>query len=133
MAATTGIAFLIKTDTISGTAATVGGQRDGTLVMTSGSVDISDKQGSGWVEKINGLKEWSVTGNGVVLEDDTQFALLDTDFIAGNKVVVSVALPQTTATFDGNAIIQSISRNAPHDDVYTWDVSLEGDGALTKS
>jgi len=133
MAATTGVAFIISSDAAGGSPGAIGGQRNGSLSITTGQVDLSSKDSSIFKEKGKTSSEWEVTGDGVVLESDSDFTGLEADIIAGNLVDLDIAIPQTTLTFSGEAICTQFQLNAPYEDAYTWSATFVGTGALVKS
>lgn len=132
MAATTGVAFIVKSDVAGGTPGQIGGQRNATLNINTGSADLSSKDSSVFRTKARTLYEWDLSFDGLWVESDADSVGLVNDIIAGNLVDIEIALPQTTLTFNGEGI-PSISFSAPYDDGYTFTGTITGTGALTRA
>lgn len=133
MPATSGISWLIKIDDVGGGSATsIGGQRNGTLTINSGTIDITSKDGASWVETISGVKSWTVSGDGITLEGDSGLEELIDKTIAGTAVDVTVTTPNGR-NFTGSGTISSYEESAPYDGAYSYSLTIEGNGALAEA
>lgn len=111
-------------------AAVVAEVRGWTLEITS----VIHKEGSNssgpWKGATAGAKEWSGT---ITLFADTSQAL---EFVEGSKYDIELHVDGTdTNHFDGTMVVESISTELDMDDGATvmYEVSFQGDGALTKT
>ena len=110
----------------------VGGQRGATLNRGSETSDVSNKAtGGAWKEFITGAKEWSIDGDGILIDGDEAFGLLEEAFLAGTIVDVKIG-DDTGWGFQGNAIITDFPVEAPYDDALSYSMTLQGTGALNK-
>lgn len=109
----------------------IGGQKSASIEMSTDSIDVSNKVTGEWVQKIPGFKQWSMTCDGLYISDDEGYAALMTAFKNSTPVQVIFADENATISQSGNAIVSSMSLDAPYDDALTYAVSFEGVGALT--
>ena len=110
----------------------VGGQRNATLNRGSETLDVSNKAtGGAWKECIAGAKEWSVDGDGILIDGDEAFGLLEDAYLSGELVEVKIG-DDSGWGFQGNAIITDFPVEAPYDDALSYSMTLQGTGALSK-
>ena len=129
MAVTRGIDILIYVGADSNKKA-IGGQKGCTLTMEADTIDVSNKNDSGWASTIGGVKSWSVSCDGQFIADDAgQQALFDA-FVAGTDVDAEMKNTGETVYFAGKAAITSLEVDAQFDDVCTLSMELQGIGAL---
>lgn len=110
----------------------LGGQRGATLNRSSDTIDATSKDGAGWQENIAGLKSWSIDADGILVESDEAYAILEESYLNSEEVVAYVELP-SGSRYEGKVIITDLPIEAPHDDLVTYSVSLTGSGALAKT
>lgn len=104
------------------------GQRGATLNRSAEVIDITNKTGDGWVEKMSSTKEWSVECDGLFVKEDAALQALEEAFKAGTPVQVKLA--DSDWGFNGSAIITDFPIEAPYDDAATYSLTLEGTGPL---
>ena len=110
----------------------VGEQRNATLNRGSETLDVSNKAtGGAWKEFIAGAKEWSVDGDGILIDGDEAFGLLEDAYLSGELVEVKIG-DDSGWGFQGNAIITDFPVEAPYDDALSYSMTLQGTGALSK-
>ena len=110
----------------------VGGQRNATLNRGSETLDVSNKAtGGAGKEFIAGAKEWSVDGDGILIDGDEAFGLLEDAYLSGELVEVKIG-DDSGWGFQGNAIITDFPVEAPYDDALSYSMTLQGTGALNK-
>ena len=109
----------------------VGGQRGGKLNRSADTVDTTTKDGNGWKESRTGLKEWSIDGDGIFIENDEGFTLLENAFLNNELVTVHMAVEEGMK-FIGNAVVTDFPLDMPFDNEVTYSVKLQGTGALEK-
>ncbi|MEB1809027.1 MAG: phage major tail protein, TP901-1 family [Bacillaceae bacterium] len=107
------------------------GQRNATLNRSAEALDATSKDSEGWKENEQGLKEWSVATDGLLVDGDTAFQALEEAYMNGTAVDVSVALPSGNE-YSGKAIITDFPINAPYTDKVTYNVTFQGTGKLEK-
>ncbi|MGL4730523.1 MAG: phage major tail protein, TP901-1 family [Clostridium sp.] len=110
----------------------IGGQRGASIEMTSETLDVSTKTTGDWTAKINGAKSWTSSCEGIYFLGDTGYKAAVDAFIAGTSVTVKLSDNGKTIGYTGQAIITSLSIDAPYDDALTYSLEFEGVGALTE-
>ena len=111
----------------------VGGQRGATLSEEVETIDVTTKNSpEGTREEEPTIYSWSLSCDGVYIADDTALAMLKQTIRQRGKVKVRVK-EGDTYTEEGLAIVTSLEREAPHDDVATYSVELRGVGPLTEN
>lgn len=132
-----GVDFLLKVNT--GTAespvwVTIGGQRGATISMTAAMIDASNKMSGAWTTSVPGLLSWSIDADAVMLTDTAGLTieagrqLLLSSFY--NRTLVHIRYVRKDGSkFQGYAAITDLSEEAPHDDVATYKIKLDGSGA----
>ena len=101
------------------------------------NVDLADatcKDDGGWADHIHGLRDWSVSTDGLVAYDGTNNI---GDFYTLLNGRTSVTLKFTTnvtgdLVFSGSASVASISVSAEMEAAVTYSVEFTGKGVLTK-
>lgn len=102
------------------------------------NVDLADatcKDDGGWADHIHGLRDWSVSTDGLVAFDGTNNIGDLYTLLSGRT---SVTLKFTTnvtgdLVFSGTASVASISVSAEMEAAVTYSVEFTGKGALTKA
>ena len=110
----------------------LGGQRGATLNRSAETMDATTKDGAGWQENVAGLKSWGIDCDGVFVESDVAYELLEAAFLNGDNVVAYVELPSGTK-YEGTCIVADLPLEFPYDDLSTYSVTLTGTGALVKT
>lgn len=110
----------------------LGGQRGATLNRSAETLDATSKDGAGWQENVQGLKSWGIDADGLLVESDAAYGILEEAFLNSEKVVAYIELPSGNR-YEGDCIITDFPIEAPHDDLVTYSVSLTGTGALAKT
>lgn len=121
-----GIDFLIHVDD-----KMLGGQRGCTLNRSSDTVDVTSKDSEGWQENLAGLKNWGVDTDGLIVQDDEAYGILEDKYLSGEPVNVYVMTP-LGHKYKGEAIITDFPLEAPYDDAASYSVSFTGTGKLEK-
>lgn len=107
------------------------GQKNATLNRSADSVDATSKDTAGfWKENLAGFKEFSIDADGAYVVDDAAYEALETAFINSESVDVYLEFP-SGKKYSGNCIITDFSLEAPFDDLVSYNISLQGSGALT--
>lgn len=134
MANIKGLEVLLYVD-VDGTGADpkcVGGQRNATLSMAADELDITDKTTEGYKAFLAGLKEWTISCDGLVITDDEGYDALFEKFLAGETIGVQLKNAAGTFSYKGDVSIISMDFDAPYDDALTYSCELKGASALEK-
>ena len=100
--------------------------------------DTTTKDSAGWSEKLEGLKSWSLGGDGLVTysisgdydSPDALFTLL------ANRTLVKVKFGSTTSgeiDYTGDAYLTSYEQEGGVEDNVTYSFSFEGTSTLTQA
>ena len=108
----------------------IGGQRGGSLARKADSIDASHKDSGGWKTTLQGLKEWSIDLDTLIMPNDEGLNILNAAFLADQLVHLKFEFPNKSYV-TGWASITDLSIDAPHDDVATYKGTLNGAGALS--
>ncbi len=109
----------------------LGGQRGGSLSRKADSIDASHKDSGGWKVTLQGLKEWSIELDTIVMVNDEAMEALNKAFLADQAVNLKFEYPDKSFV-TGWASITEMSIDAPHDDVATYKGTLNGIGPLSE-
>ncbi len=95
------------------------------------SIDASHKDSGGWKVTLQGLKEWSIELDTIVMVNDEAMEALNKAFLADQAVNLKFEYPDKSFV-TGWASITEMSIDAPHDDVATYKGTLNGIGPLSE-
>lgn len=109
----------------------IGGQRGGSLSRKADTIDASHKDSGGWKTTLQGLKEWSIELDTLVMVNDEGLEVLNQAFLDSQLVHLKFEYPDK-AYVTGWASITEMSIDAPHDDVATYKGTLSGVGPLSE-
>lgn len=109
------------------------GQQGLKINRSSDSVEVSSKDTVGsWKSKIAGMKEWSIDTDGAYIPDTDAHKELEKAFMEGTPVCLKVTdRKKKRGIFGGLGVVTDYTIEAPHDDLATFSLSIEGNGALT--
>lgn len=109
------------------------GQQGLKINRSSDSVEVSSKDTVGsWKSKIAGMKEWSIDTDGAYIPDTDAHKELEKAFMEGTPVCLKVTdRKKKRGIFGGLGVVTDYTIEAPHDDMATFSLSVEGNGALT--
>ena len=136
MAAKTGVSILVQVEDsgVPGTYRTLGGQRGATLNRGTGTADATNKTTSqGFEENLPTFRNWSIDADGLLVADDAAYQDLKDAWRNGTQVNVRVNDQEAGTTETGLATITDFPLEAPHDDMATISVTLQGSGPLTEA
>lgn len=122
---------IIKAITTSGTPAAVGEVKSFNLSINADRVEVSSIGSGAWKGSISGLKSWEVSLTCNYDPADAPQA----DLIENAEVDLELAPSGETTgyeKFTGTAIVNSVSISVGENEVVTYEVTLTGDGALTR-
>ena len=110
----------------------VGGQRGASLSMSADELDVTDKNTTGYKKFLVGLKEWSISCDGLVVLNEQGYDALFNAFIAGDVIEVELRKEDNSFGYKGDVVISSMDFDAQYDDALTYSCELKGAGDLTK-
>ena len=110
----------------------VAGQRGASLSMSADDIDITDKTTEGYKAFLAGLKEWSISCDGLVCVGDQGYDALVEAFLAADEVQVQLKNEAGTFGYEGTVSIASMDFDAQYDDALTYSCELKGASALKK-
>ena len=110
----------------------VAGQRGASLSMSADDIDITDKTTEGYKAFLAGLKEWSISCDGLVCVGDAGYDALVDAFLAAEEVQVQLKNEAGTFGYQGTVSIASMDFDAQYDDALTYSCELKGASKLEK-
>lgn len=110
----------------------VGGQRGASLSMAADEIDTTDKTTEGYKTFWVGLKEWSISCDGIVCAGDEGYEALVEAFLDGETIAVELKNEGGTFHYSGDVAIASMDYDAQYDDALTYSCELKGASALFK-
>ena len=110
----------------------VAGQRGASLSMSADDIDITDKTTEGYKAFLAGLKEWSISCDGLVCVGDAGYDALVEAFLNADEVQVQLKNEAGTFGYEGTVSIASMDFDAQYDDALTYSCELKGASALSK-
>jgi TP901-1 family phage major tail protein len=113
-----------------GSGTVLAGQRNASLGRSAESIDATSKDTEGfWNESLPGFKSYTIDADGAYVESDTAYEALETAFLNSENVDVYLEMP-SGKRYEGNCTITDFSLDLPYDDLVTYSISLQGNGAL---
>jgi len=109
----------------------VGGQKDATFDRGAGTIDITDKDSQGWEENLPGLRNWSISFDAFIIEDDAGFLEIEDSF--DNQAQKQFQIITPGHTYQGKATVESLSMSGPLGDAGVVSFNLKGTGSLAKT
>ena len=110
----------------------VAGQRGASLSMSADDIAITDKTTEGYKAFLAGLKEWSISCDGLVCVGDAGYDALVDAFLAAEEVQVQLKNEAGTFGYQGTVSIASMDFDAQYDDALTYSCELKGASKLEK-
>lgn len=108
----------------------IGGQRGASLSMSADELDVTDKTTDQYKTFLVGLKEWSISCDGLVVTDETAYGALVQAFLDGETI--DVELKGAGFGYKGTVAIASMDFDAQYDDALTYSCELKGASKLDK-
>lgn len=109
----------------------VGGQKDATFDRGAAVIDVTDKDSAGNEEHLPGVRNWSVSFDAFLIEDNAGFLKVETSFDAGTQLQYQIITPGYA--YMGKATVESLSMSGPLGDAGVASFTLKGTGAFTKT
>jgi TP901-1 family phage major tail protein len=125
-----GTDFLLYADTPEGKVR-IGAQRGGSFERENEPIDVSSKDDNGWSNEAPGKNSWSLSGDGLVVENDYAQRILERKFKNRESLTVYFVTP-AGIQYTGKTTITSYSIEAADGEAATYDISLQGQGEYTE-
>jgi len=109
----------------------VGGQKDATFDRGVGTMDITNKNSAGDEEHLIGNKNWGISFDALLIEDDEGWLAIEAAYDAGTQLPYKFVTPGFD--YKGKATVEALSISAPDADASVASLTLKGTGALTKT
>lgn len=108
----------------------VGGQKDATFDRGRATIDTTDKDSKGQEEHLPGIKNWSISFEAFLIENDEYWKDIENSYDDGTQLLYQIVTPDHTYT--GAATVESLSMSGPLADVGIVSFTLKGTAGLTK-
>ena len=108
----------------------VGGQKDASFDRGQSTIDVTDKDSEGNEEHLTGIKNWSLSFDAFLIEDNEYWLDIEDSFDAQTQLLYQIITPAHTYT--GTATVESLSMSGPLADAGVVSFTLKGTAALTK-
>ena len=114
----------------------VGKMTSASLSVTMATRDISTKDSAGWMEVLEGQKSWTLSGEGLVVYDNSGKATPDDIYtLLSNRAAVAIEFGSETTDekyYSGSGFFTEFSTDAGVEDNATFSFSFQGTGTLTQ-
>ncbi|MGV2685136.1 phage major tail protein, TP901-1 family [Clostridium perfringens] len=115
----------------------IGGQTGASINRNAETIEVTNKVSEGYKEYVGGWKDWSIDCDAFVTLGDEGQTLLEQYFAEGKSIEVSVRIGDDAnvkgITYNGMALITSLSTDLAQDNAVTYSLSLQGTGALNRA
>lgn len=116
----------------------VGRATSASLSVSMETRDITTKDSAGWQENLEGLKNWSLSGDGLVTYSISgEYETPDELFtILSNRTAIDVKFGSMTTgeiDYSGKAFLVSYEQEAGVEENVTYSFSITGTGTLTQA
>jgi TP901-1 family phage major tail protein len=104
------------------------------LSVTMATRNATTKDNAGWSIKLAGVREWSVTGEGLIALDAT-YGVSELFTVMTNRTVCTVKFSTEVSGdefWGGEAVLTSLQLDAPMEDNGTYSFTFEGASLLTQ-
>ena len=104
----------------------------GSISVTHSPRDATSKDSSGWSESLEGLREWSIEGEGL-FAFDASYGYVDLEGVLTARTAVTVRFSTESSTdeyHEGTAIMTDLSADTSTEESATYSFSFQGTGAL---
>ena len=114
----------------------VGKMTSASLSVTMATRDISTKDSAGWMEVLEGQKSWTLSGEGLVVYNQTGKTTPDEIYtLLSNRGVVAIEFGSATTDetyYSGSGFFTEFSTDAGVEDNATFSFSFQGTSTLTQ-
>ena len=115
----------------------VGKMTSASLSVTMATRDISTKDSAGWMEVLEGQKSWTLSGEGLVVYNNTGKTTPDEIYtLLSTRAVVVIQFGSASSDekyYTGSGFFTEFSTDAGVEDNATFSFSFQGTGVLTQA
>ena len=111
----------------------VGGQTGATFDRGGATRDVTDKDSGGWEENIPGRRNWSISFDTLLIEDDAGILEIENAYDADPPEQRQFQIITPAYNYMGLASIEGLSIAAPDGEIVSASFSLKGTGGLQKT
>ena len=113
-----------------------------TLDISNSLIDITTKDSNSWMEKLSGQRSFSLSADGILDYDTTgthdtvalaDFAIAGTELYFSFGITEDGTLSTGDVVYTGSGFVSSFGQSGGTDDAPTFSLSLDSNGALTKT
>ncbi len=122
---------LIYVEVWTGAWTKIGYQKDCTIDRGTSPIDVTNKDSGGWEESLAGYKNWGITFDAFLVEDDAGLLQIEADHEAGTVQNYRITTPDHV--FVGTAVLEGFSFTGPDGDASVVSFTLKGSGSLVKT
>lgn len=104
----------------------------GSISITHSPRDITSKDSAGWSQSLEGLREWSVEGEGMFAFDAT-YGYVDLNAVLVARAAVTIRFSTEISTdeyYEGTAIMTDLSADSSVEESVTFSFSFQGTAGL---
>jgi len=109
----------------------LGGQKDATFDRGAATIDVTDKDSAGNEEHLPGIRNWNVSFDAFLIEDNAGFLEVETAF--EESLQKQFQIMTKGYAYMGKATVESLSMSGPLGDAGVCSFSLKGTAGLTKT
>jgi predicted secreted protein len=114
----------------------VGKMTSASLSVSKATRDTSTKESAGWMEVLEGQKSWTLSGEGLVVYNNTGKATPDDIYTyLSNRTAVAIEFGSETTDekyYSGSGFFTEFTTDAGVEDNATFSFSFQGTGVLTQ-
>ena len=107
----------------------IGGQSSCSLELSSETINTTDKNSEGWSTSIPGVKSFSVSAEGFVVENDASLDLLEQKFLDREVLDIEIRMPNQK-TYSAPVFLVSFPLEMSQDSAVTYSLEFVGAGPL---
>jgi predicted secreted protein len=103
------------------------------LTLSESHRSTSSKDSAGWETILEGMRSWTMTGEGFTALDGA-YTTDDLTTLILNRTAVTLRFTTNTTGdkyWTGSARLESLDISSPNEDNVTWSISFKGSGAIT--
>jgi TP901-1 family phage major tail protein len=124
-----GVDVLVYVSSEGGEPQMIGGQSSCSLELSSETISTTDKNSEGWSTSIPGIKSFSVSAEGFVVEDDASLDLLEQKFMDREELDIEIRFPNGK-TYTAPVYLTSFPLEMSQDSAVTYSLEFVGAGPL---
>jgi len=109
----------------------IGYQKDCTIDRGKSSIDVTNKDSGGWEESLDGYKNWAISFDAFLVENDAGLLQIESDF--ENDIIQNYRITTPAHVYVGKAVIEGLSFTGPDGDASVVSFTLKGTAALVKT